>query len=142
VVAIENDVVAEVARALIVAVAPQELPLFHSVSEAFFKDPARVRPRGRGNDDVLGFGTVEATLLTPIVLTMVTHVGMYLAEEIGKDIDSHCHKIHDRGSNQAAVAARAWRGQFAATAARGGAADRALYGSTIRNARGKRQEAG
>jgi hypothetical protein len=84
--AIEKDIIAGFGRELVVAVAPQEVPLFHSVSEAFFKDPRRARPRRRGSDDLLGFGTVEATLLTPIVLTIVTRVGMYLAEEIGKDI--------------------------------------------------------
>ncbi|MBV8096490.1 MAG: hypothetical protein JO110_25260 [Acetobacteraceae bacterium] len=84
--AIQNDVVAEVGRAIIVAVAPQELPLFRPISEAFFKDPGRARPRGRGRDDILGFGTVEASLLTPVVLTMVTHVGMFLVEEIGKGV--------------------------------------------------------
>jgi hypothetical protein len=86
--AIENDVVAEFGRAVIVEVAPQELALFPSVSAAFFKDPRRARPRGRSSDDVLGFGTVEMTLLTPVVLTMATHVGLYLAEEIGKEMVS------------------------------------------------------
>jgi hypothetical protein len=62
--AIENDIVAAVGRRANRRVAPQELPLFRSISGAFFKDPGRARPRDRGRDDVLGFGTVEATLLT------------------------------------------------------------------------------
>ena len=38
--------------------------MFSVHQRASFKDPGRARPRDRGRDDVLGFGTVEATLLT------------------------------------------------------------------------------
>ena len=51
---VDQGLVAELARDLVGAIAPEELPLFAAMSKAWFADPARVQTNQ--GDDVLAFG--------------------------------------------------------------------------------------
>ncbi len=78
-----QDVVAEFARAVIVAAAPAELPLFPAISRAYLADPDRAAQRARSGDDILGFGAAEAaSLLTPAALAAATAVADLLTFDI------------------------------------------------------------
>jgi hypothetical protein len=83
---VNKEVVAEVSRTLVGALAPHEMPLFGPVSEAYFKNPKGAASRGRARDDILGFGATDAELLIPVVLSALTYVGQFLAKEIGKSL--------------------------------------------------------
>jgi hypothetical protein len=79
-------VVSEVGRAVIGAVAPDDLPLFTPISKAYFENPANLRP-GRAGEDILGMGGAsEAELLIPIVLSALTQVALFFAKEVGKEL--------------------------------------------------------
>lgn len=70
--------VAELARAIVSQVAPHELPLFGPVSRAWFADPKPTRLRTSG-DKALAYGLMEAIpVLTPFVLAAVSQVANYL----------------------------------------------------------------
>jgi hypothetical protein len=82
---IDNRLVTDLARDLIVQVAPQEGPLFRPNSEAYFKDPQQALQRQAGKDEMLGFGDGGVvTFLTPIVLMVTTEVVKFLIEEVKK----------------------------------------------------------
>ena len=79
---VPDDVVAEVARELVVRTAPQELPLFRATSEAYFANPDKALERRGGKDEVLGFGVEAAALLvTPIALDVAKRVAIFLASQ-------------------------------------------------------------
>jgi hypothetical protein len=80
-----KEAVLEASRAVIGTVAPDELPLFPEISEAFFKAPPSVR-RGRAWTRFFGMGAAEAELLIPIVLSALTQIALFLAEEVGKEL--------------------------------------------------------
>lgn len=84
--ATETQVVSDVARGLVAQLAPQELPLFRTVSAAYFNDPAALDANRAGRDDILGFGTgALVEYLTPAVLGMtgaVVSVVMAMATEV------------------------------------------------------------
>jgi hypothetical protein len=84
---IDNQLIADLARDVIVQAAPQEVPLFRANSEAYFKDPQKaLQPRG-GKDEMLGFGDGGLiTFLTPAVLMVTTEVVKFLAEEVKKSL--------------------------------------------------------
>jgi hypothetical protein len=67
---VDQHVLADFARGIVADVAPQELPLFRPLSQAYFKDPARTLKGGGGADKMLGFGGMAAvgTLMTPMIL--------------------------------------------------------------------------
>jgi len=72
---VQDQLVSELARNLVANTAPQELPLFRPVSEAYFKDPDGTLKGQPGKDETLGFGVGEAaTFITPIVLAVMTDV--------------------------------------------------------------------
>jgi len=82
---IDNQLVAEVARELVLQLASQELPLFRANSEAYFKNPDKALAEQKGKDDMLGFGSGEVVvLLTPIALSVVTEVVKFIVEEVKK----------------------------------------------------------
>jgi hypothetical protein len=79
----QDQLVSELARDLVTDTAPQELPLFRPLSEAYLSDPEGTLKGQAGRDETLGFGLAEAaTFLTPIVLAVITDVVKYLSAHI------------------------------------------------------------
>jgi hypothetical protein len=79
----ENDVVAELARRSIADTAPQELPLFRIVSQAYFDDPKQVLEPASGKDDMLGFGPAGLVMLvTPAALEAAKSIISYLFSQL------------------------------------------------------------
>lgn len=79
-----NALVTRLARAGVERAAPEELPLFPAMSEAYHRDPASLE-RGGGKDDVLGFGVDAAlTLVTPIALAVARDVVGFVVEQLRK----------------------------------------------------------
>ncbi len=83
---IENkELINELARDLVMQIAPQELPLFRAHSEAYFKDQKKALQNQSAKDEILGFGPGGAVvLLTPIALTVVDDVIAFMVEEVKK----------------------------------------------------------
>ena len=82
----ERELIAEIAREQVAALAPQELPLFRRTSQTFFERPGDLERRGAGGD-VLGFGVGGAvTFITPIVLAIIVEVVSFLAAELKKQL--------------------------------------------------------
>jgi len=81
--AAESDaLVAALARATVEKAAPEELPLFRATSEAYFEDPQALE-RGKGKDEMLGFGVDAAmVLMTPVVLQVAKDVIGFLGEQL------------------------------------------------------------
>ena len=83
--AVEDELVAELARDVVAKTAPHELPLFRATSEEYFKDPDRVLDPGEAKDEMLGFGVGEvAMLLGPAALVVAREVVTFVAAEVGK----------------------------------------------------------
>jgi hypothetical protein len=77
-----DDLVAALARAAVERAAPEELPLFGPVSEAYFSDPAALES-GKRRDEMLGFGVDAAVmLLTPVALQVARDVLGFLHEQL------------------------------------------------------------
>lgn len=89
------------ARRVVAEVAPQELPLFPSISAQLAAEPAR----GNGpRDDPLGFGVGEAAaLLTPVILAICAEVGQYLVAAVGES-------LKERGKDALAARFDSWFG--------------------------------
>ncbi|MGW0843342.1 hypothetical protein ACWD26_24980 [Streptomyces sp. NPDC002787] len=74
---VDEDVVRDVARAVISRVAPEELVLFGMNSRAYFRDPAGTLEKAAGDgggsrESMIGAGGAEVVvLLTPFALAMV-----------------------------------------------------------------------
>lgn len=82
---VDQELVAELARDLVGAIAPEELALFGAMSKAWFADPGRVQTQQ--GDDVLAFGVAEAAaLLSPVLLAAATHALNYAGEELGRNV--------------------------------------------------------
>ena len=80
-----NQLIADVTRDIIAQTAPQELPLFRAISEAYIKDPDRVLNPQTSKEEKLSFGVGDAvTILTPIALAAVTEVLKYIGERLVK----------------------------------------------------------
>jgi hypothetical protein len=84
--ALDDDVLTEVGCQLVDELAPRELPLSRSVSEAFVENRRRVRGLTGSRDDILSFGWTEAAFLTPVVLTALHRTSTYLAEAVLKEL--------------------------------------------------------
>jgi hypothetical protein len=84
---IEDQLIADLARDQVEQVAPQEVPIFPLLSEAYFQDPEKTLNAKGGKDEMLGFG-VEAgvVLLTPIVMTVTREVVEFIAAEVMKSV--------------------------------------------------------
>lgn len=77
-----DDLVAELARAAVERTAPEELPLFAPMSEAYLADPKALEP-GKGRDEMLGFGVDAAVMLvTPVALQVARDVLGFLHEQL------------------------------------------------------------
>jgi hypothetical protein len=80
----QQALVAAIARATVTDVAPEELPLFEPMSEAYFDH--RRHPDTTRTGEMLGFGidaAQAAVLVTPVVLQAAQGVVSYLVTEIG-----------------------------------------------------------
>ncbi len=84
---IQQHLTTDVARDVVAQVAPQELPLFRSISSEYLKDPTSVTDKRSGRDEMLGFGLGDAApFLTPVILYVVTEVIKFLTEEVKKSL--------------------------------------------------------
>jgi hypothetical protein len=94
--AIPGDLVAELARATVERAAPEELPLFAPMSEAYLADPAALE-RGRPRDEMLGFGVDAAVMLvTPVALQVARDVLGFLHEQLRARAREHGESAIDR----------------------------------------------
>jgi hypothetical protein len=90
--ALDDVLVAELARAAVERAAPEELPLFRPTSEAFFADPTALERR-EGRDDMLGFGVDSAlVLLTPVALAVARDVVDFVVAQVRS-------RLHDEGES-------------------------------------------
>ncbi|MGE0227546.1 MAG: hypothetical protein AB7I38_02955 [Dehalococcoidia bacterium] len=80
--AVDDALVAQLARDAVARTAPEELPLFRATSAAYFDDPESLQ-RERSGDDMLGFGVGEAlVLVTPVALSIAREVLDFVTDEI------------------------------------------------------------
>ena len=80
----EVDVSSELAYAIVNDVAPEELPMFEIMRDAFVQDPQRVRLRGTG-DEAMSFGSSDAaSMITPLVLLFCNNFVRDLVAEMAK----------------------------------------------------------
>jgi len=118
----DRELIVVVARDLVAATAPEEIPLFRPMSAAYFDAPERLGQAPR--DDMLGFGGGEVVVaLTPVVLSVVGEVLVYLRHELAqaaaKDmtgaVDGGVHSLFRRfhGSHPAAPPAALSTAQLA-----------------------------
>jgi len=81
----QQQATTNLARMVIEQLAPQELPLFRTTSEAFFQNPDAAMRSQAGKDELLGFGMAEAvTYLSPVTLIVAQQV-VEFAMEPAKD---------------------------------------------------------
>ncbi|MGH3071588.1 MAG: hypothetical protein ACRDNB_04860 [Gaiellaceae bacterium] len=91
-----DDLVAELARATVERAAPEELPLFGPISEAYQKDPKALES-GRARDEMLGFGAEAAVMLvTPVALQVARDVLGFLHEQLRERAREHGEGAIDR----------------------------------------------
>jgi hypothetical protein len=80
-----DDLVIELARAVVMQLAPEEAPWFAAASQAFVQDPKRLRGGHTPHDPMIGFGAGEAvTLLTPAALAMAGAAVQFVLSETTK----------------------------------------------------------
>jgi hypothetical protein len=91
-----DDLVAELARATVERAAPEELPLFAPMSQAYLADPKALEP-GKGRDEMLGFGVEAAAMLvTPVALQVARDVLGFLHEQLRERAREHGEGAIDR----------------------------------------------
>jgi hypothetical protein len=94
--AVDDRLVAELARSAISRAAPEELPLFRATSEAYFENPGAVAAKGSG-DEMLGFGVGDAlVLLTPVALAVSRDVLNFVLEQLRSQAREHGKEAIDR----------------------------------------------
>jgi len=75
----QNEMVGDIARDVVTQLAPQELPIFRAVSEAYFANPDHALKNLKSEDGVLGFGLdPTAFLFTPVVLHVLAEILQFL----------------------------------------------------------------
>jgi hypothetical protein len=85
--AVDEELIASVAREQVAQLAPQELPLFRAQSAAYFEDPQKALQGDRSAEDMLSFGPeVAFALLTPVILSVTSTVLSAVAEELGRTL--------------------------------------------------------
>jgi hypothetical protein len=91
-----DDLVAALARATVERAAPEELPLFGPMSEAYLADPSALED-GKRRDEMLGFGVDAAVvLLTPVALQVARDVLGFLHEQLRERAREHGEGAIDR----------------------------------------------
>jgi hypothetical protein len=94
--AVDDALVAQLARSALAQAAPEELPLFRATSEAYFEDPESLGRTGSG-DDMLGFGVDAAlVLMTPVALTVARDVLNFVVAQVRVQADEHGKEAFDR----------------------------------------------
>jgi hypothetical protein len=81
---IEQELVRELAYAVVAHTAPDELVLFEETSEEFFDDPDGVL-RARGRDEAVGFG-LDVAMLTPYILAAAGSVVTFLLTTVADSV--------------------------------------------------------
>jgi hypothetical protein len=73
-------------RELVAQSAPEEIPMFGMMSEAYLRNPSKALKRLDGGDEMLGFGmgVQVASLVTPVILVVVTKVLDFIRDEVTK----------------------------------------------------------
>jgi len=81
----------ELGREIVARAAPQELPLYRSISQSYLEAPDQIHRKTVSKDEMLGFGVGAAVAyLTPTLLAVLSWVLKFLAEEIKSSIhDQH-----------------------------------------------------
>jgi hypothetical protein len=94
--AVDDRLVAELARSAVSRAAPEELPLFRATSDAYFENPEAVAAKGSG-DEMLGFGVGDAlVLVTPVALAVSRDVLTFVLEQLRSQAREHGKEAIDR----------------------------------------------
>ena len=82
----EHQLMAQIASGIVAELAPQELPTFSDIGEAYFKNPEKMRKGLSGKEEILGLDIVGTTslILSPIVLAIVDTIIKSLSEEVAE----------------------------------------------------------
>ncbi len=92
----QNQLIADLARDIVAQTAPQELPLFRTMSAAYFKNPDKVLKGQPGKDEMLGFGVAETVvMLTPSVLAVMSQVVRFVMAEVQKSVATNTAEVID-----------------------------------------------
>ena len=92
-ISVQERLIQDIASEVVSRVAPQEVPIFHAVSAAYFANPTRALKQSRSKDSVLGFGLASfAVVLTPAVLQILSEVLGFLTEIAKKAIETGLEK--------------------------------------------------
>lgn len=87
---VPDQLVLDLSRDIVSEVAPEELPLFRPIGEAYLQNPHEAPPDHKSGDEMLGFGVAEsAALLTPVILPIMGSVVKYLAGEVTTSLKDH-----------------------------------------------------
>jgi hypothetical protein len=76
-----QQLIVTLARDVVERAAPEELPLFPAISQAFFKRAGRVLKGQAAHDALLGIGDDDSTLLTHAALATVGALVQHLARQ-------------------------------------------------------------
>ncbi len=92
----QNQLIADLARDIVAQTAPQELPLFRTMSAAYFKNPDKVLKGQSGKDEMLGFGEAEAVMmLTPIIINIMSKVVQFVMAQVQKSVATNSADLID-----------------------------------------------
>jgi hypothetical protein len=78
----QNQLVTDVAHDVVAQMAPQELPFFSVTTEAYFKNPKKMRQEQVGKDETLGFGVGEIAAFSPIIIAIADDTLKYILGEL------------------------------------------------------------
>jgi hypothetical protein len=82
-----KELITGLARELVSNTAPQEIPLFRTISENYFMNPEKPLGSSKSKDELLGFGYGEAVAYaTPVILSVAASVITFLYEEVKKSV--------------------------------------------------------
>jgi len=80
---IPDQLIADLARDAVAQIAPQELPLYRALSEAYFKDRKKAVEGYVAKDEMLGFGFPEAVAFaTPVILDVLRYIADHVLQTI------------------------------------------------------------
>ena len=100
----QHNLAMDVARGVVTELANKELADFEETAEEYWRNPRRVRGLYRDGDDVLGFGGLEAAIITPAALYITTEVVRFLLESakggLGELIGDFFKDLVGRGPKQ------------------------------------------
>jgi len=92
----QNQLIADLTRDIVAQTAPQELPLFRTMSAAYFKNPDKVLKGQPEKDEMLGFGGAEAVImLTPSILAIMSQVVQFVTAEVQKSVATNSAALID-----------------------------------------------